>query len=134
MDTGRVIVYVDDDPDDREFLKETFADIGAYELLTMENGQLLYDYLATDASSVCLIVLDINMPRISGLDILQYLKENASYKHIPVVMFTTGRSYAQARFITELGSDIITKPSTSSEIKKIANRLIEYCSTGHDPR
>lgn len=124
-------MIVDDDPSQiftvEEILKEAE---GKYKLISANSGrdclQLLKNKKIPD-----LILLDIMMPEMSGWEVFNRLKENPSWKNIPVVFFTarTDRSVENAdRF---LGADYIEKPYTGEDLKnRIDNVLKKISSKG----
>ena len=91
------IIVVDDDEDDRQFIARAFQNIGTkHPVLTFEDGEEFLDHLLQDDQSVSdkvawcgLIVLDINMHRVSGVEVLEKIKNHPGLKHIPTVMLST---------------------------------------------
>ncbi|MGB8194971.1 MAG: response regulator [Chitinophagaceae bacterium] len=126
MSKSRLIIYVDDDEDDRELFRDSFGEIDGYQLVILNSGRDFFEYMRTNNDPVGLVVLDINMPEISGLQILEDLKSSFSYRSIPVVMFSTARNFVQTKFITDLGSDLIVKPSSFDEMKNVMQKLIAH--------
>ena len=88
------IFLVEDDADDRHLMEEAFRDAGFEQHVKMfstSDGFLKEITAIIDPSSLpSLIVLDFNMPGINGGELLVHLKENATLKHIPVVIYSTG--------------------------------------------
>lgn len=124
---NKIILYVDDDIDDIQMLKECFDRIEGYELLGLQYGNLLFQKLNELKNTVCLIILDINMPMVNGVELLRQIKSNPEYSKLSVVMFSTINMNAEYKIISELGADIVLKPSTYQEMKDLAQRLLEYC-------
>ncbi|GAB3916593.1 response regulator [Larkinella terrae] len=90
------VIIVDDDEDDRQFIMRAFQNIGSkHQVIQFEDGEQLMNWLlAGDHSkekiSKCgLIILDVNMHRMSGIELLEAIKTNHSLKHIPTVMLST---------------------------------------------
>ena len=90
------VIIVDDDEDDRHFIHRAFQNIGAkYQILQFEDGEQLMSSLlesedAGDKIARCgLIILDVNMHRMSGIEVLEAIKTHNSLKHIPTVMLST---------------------------------------------
>jgi two-component system chemotaxis response regulator CheY len=68
--------------------------------------------------TVQLILSDINMPNMDGIQLLTELKSNMEYKHIPVVMITTEGGEAKVMEALQLGaSGYVRKPFTPDQIK-----------------
>jgi two-component system, chemotaxis family, chemotaxis protein CheY len=66
-----------------------------------------------------LILSDINMPNMDGIQLLTELKSKAEYKHIPVIMITTEGGEAKVMEAVQLGaSGYVRKPFTSAQIKE----------------
>jgi CheY-like chemotaxis protein len=122
----KYLVYVDDDPDDRMLFKEAFDSMPEYKLLTLVNGfeLLLFLKQRNQGELPYLIVLDINMPVMNGLEALSILKTNETYKKIPIVMFTTSANPEAVEYCKNLGTDIIIKPTKYSEIRNVFQELL----------
>src|SRR5688572_12022026 len=132
MSIQRTILIADDDPDDRYLINRAFKDIMLPEKLRfVENGQQLLTYLDNipgDDELPGLIVLDLNMPLIDGMEALKKLKSSHRYKNIPVVIFSTSRNPEEESQVRELGAaDFITKPSSYTEVK-VAVKLLHSMS------
>ncbi len=117
------IWIADDDFEDFQFIKKTFEDNQQPVILShIENGQYLIDILKAQSkfskfgNMPHLILLDLNMPRKNGLDVLKEIKENQLLCKIPVIIFTTSRSPKDIERSYELGASCyLTKPQTSAE-------------------
>src|SRR5438477_5135052 len=97
LTSPRPVLYVEDNKDDVFFFKLALhKSHSPLPLQTVSDGQAAWDYL-TGAGSTgrptrpSLIVLDLNLPRKSGLDILQALKQDPDLKTIPVIVLTSSR-------------------------------------------
>src|SRR5215217_6964312 len=93
---GRVILCVDDDPDDQLMVQETIMAIDpTATIITAMNGQEAIDHLQLSRAKEnfpCLIIMDINMPILDGKETLALLKKEELFARIPIVMFTTSSS------------------------------------------
>ncbi len=94
----------------------------------VEDGEKAINYLLSapkDAPTV--VLLDIKLPKVDGLEVLKTLKANRLTRHIPVVMFS---SSSQERDIKEAythgANSYLTKPSTFSEFKVTITSFIKY--------
>jgi CheY-like chemotaxis protein len=64
-----------------------------------------------------IIFLDLNMPRMNGLEFLKAIKTHRSYKRIPVIIYTTSSNPEDIRKTKDLGAtDFVTKPSDFDEL------------------
>lgn len=125
----KYLAYVDDDEDDRELLSELFKAFSDYKLHTYANGYDLLDWLesSNDKDFPCLIILDINMPRLNGIDLLSLLKSHSSFCNIPVVLFSTGLIPYNKTKVLELKTDVISKPASISGYHQTCKALLSYC-------
>ena len=110
------ILLVDDDIDDRmlfeQTLNETDSDVGIH---SVENGLEMIDWLdqCTDADLPDLIILDQNMPKMTGREGLVFLKGSPRYKYITVIVYTTYQVKDFFLSCRELGAlDVVAKPDT----------------------
>jgi DNA-binding response OmpR family regulator len=72
-----------------------------------------------------LILLDINMPEISGIDFLEFLRMRNEFKHIPVVMLSSETTDVQVDEAMDLGADgFIFKPVTIEELEMAINKAL----------
>jgi CheY-like chemotaxis protein len=90
---NRPILVVEDDDVDvmtiRRALKEIKVD---NPLVRQENGELAIDYLRDrNNPAPCIILLDLNMPVMSGIEFLEIIKSDESLRRIPVVVLTTSK-------------------------------------------
>lgn len=132
--TAKKILLVDDDPEDRNIIKEAMELAHAgHQILFAENGEQALTLLASDAcvqNLPCLIVLDLNMPKMNGTQTLRRLKEDARYKHIPVIIYSTSINQLEKEKCMDLGAhSYVTKPVTFSESTQIAGDFLRFCST-----
>lgn len=84
--TKTKIMIIDDDPQIREIYKSAL-EMRGYEVVSNPGGEKVMDML-TKGSKPDLILLDVMMPKVSGLDVLDMLKSDAALKDIKVVMMT----------------------------------------------
>ncbi len=123
-----LIVFADDDADDRLLLQEAFEENNLKcTLYFVEDGVELLDYLEQNSTIPSLILLDINMPRKDGKQILQEIKSNTKWRHIPVIMFTTSKSPEDIRKCYDLGANsFIIKPSSFENLLSVTHTIGEY--------
>ena len=123
------IVYVDDDPDDRELMADVFAAISDYHFITFEDGTTFLNYLQELPEQLlpCLVILDINMPELKGTDVLVNLKTSDQFKEIPVVMFSTAANPHDKAFCKQYNTEIVPKPVKFEDVVDIARTLMAFC-------
>lgn len=126
-----LVLYADDDPDDLELVGDAFASYAhAITLITFANGVELMDFLeqrSSDCPTPCLIILDINMPRLNGKEVLKRLRSNQAYSDIPVVLFSTSTLPTEAVYARSMQAGFVTKPLVSGQIHQIVDTLLAHC-------
>ena len=127
-----IILYADDDPDDLELVQEAFRKYAAnVDVLTATDGSQALSYLLSindGDPSPCLIILDINMPMLSGKDVLVRLRQEERFEATPVVLFTTSSMSLDAQFAKHYNAGFITKPLDSGQMRKITEQFIRHCT------
>ena len=131
MSRKPVILYAEDDPDDRELLREALKGKGVeHEIVETANGREALLYLRSTKgiqNPPALILLDLNMPVLNGRETLAIIKSEKDTADIPVVVFTTSSSPLDKEFCSRFSVEMITKPSTPEELNTVADRLFTYC-------
>jgi len=72
-----------------------------------------------------LIITDINMPDVNGLELINFVKSNPNYQHIPIIIVTTERSNADKERGLALGaSAYVTKPFKAEELQEVIAKAL----------
>ena len=125
------IFLADDDEDDQELLKEAFITIdSSINFYLAENGKEALHYLNSlpPAGLPCLIVLDYNMPELTGVEVLQVIANEERYTDVPKVIWTTSSSQTHKDYCLSIGAyDYLVKPDNIRDIEKMARRMLQYC-------
>ncbi len=110
------ILSVDDTRTIRKTVQSMVEVIGA-DFLEAENGQEGLDVLAKENGNVDLIILDIEMPVMDGLEFLKRVKSSEEYTRIPIIMLTTVNLKERMVEAIRLGAkQYMTKPFTSEQL------------------
>jgi two-component system chemotaxis response regulator CheY len=120
------ILVVDDSAAIRKILQRVLnqTDISLGAILEAGDGQEALESLK--ANKIDLVLSDINMPKMDGLQLLATLKANPQWKHIPVVMITTEGGEAKVGEAVRLGaSGYVRKPFTADQIKEKLSGILE---------
>jgi len=73
-----------------------------------------------------LMILDINMPEVSGLDLLEFLRRRVEWKNLPVIMLSTEAADVTVDKALKLGADgYLMKPVTIEELERAVNSAIQ---------
>ena len=102
------IALVDDEENDCELLQAALAEAGFKRPLTyLRNGEIALEYFkylkARGAAWPHLLMLDINMPVMGGVDALRLLREASSFRNLPVIILTGSEDTAKRRDLAHLG-------------------------------
>jgi CheY-like chemotaxis protein len=114
------ILLVEDDSTAVELVREAFKDSGIpHDLTVASDGAAALEYVQTTPEKPHLILLDINLPKKSGLEVLKEIKQDPKLRTIPVIMLTNSRSqddvvkaynlYCNAYVRKPLGFDMIVE-------------------------
>jgi DNA-binding response OmpR family regulator len=72
------------------------------------------------------MILDINMPEVSGLDLLEFLRRRAEWKNLPVIMLSTEAADVTVDKAMKLGANgYVTKPITIEELEQAINAALQ---------
>lgn len=123
------ILLVDDEEDILCILKTTFLSEG-HEIITATNGNEAYAKIKQDPPDI--LISDILMPQLNGLDLCKKLKTSSQYAHIPIILVTAlykGKEY-EAMAKTYGANAVLSKPFDPMELLQIAQALLNPDSTG----
>jgi len=123
-----IIIVADDDEDDRLLITEAIRENGfAGEIHSFEDGEGLMTHLNNWCSPETVILLDLNMPKMDGRQVLREIKSNPQLSFIPVVVLSTSSNMEDIEVSYGFGANsYIIKPATYDELKKRMNALVNY--------
>ena len=113
MNTIKPILLIEDDLVDIMTVKRSFKELDVLNtLVARHNGEEALQYLNTsDQGLPCVILLDINMPKMNGHEFLTKIKKHAKFKSIPIIMLTSSKEQQDVDASFEQGiSGYILKP------------------------
>jgi len=125
------ILLIEDNPMDldltlRAFARKKFAN----EVQVARDGEEALAFLPrwdAGADQPAVILLDINLPKVNGLEVLQQLKAHERYRRIPVVVLTSSREDRDLRTAYDLGvNSYIEKPVSFSKFIEVAEHIELY--------
>lgn len=128
------ILIADDDADDRLLLEMAFAERKIPNpVVFFKDGCEITDYLSvkdtfgTEATHLPgLLLLDVNMPRKNGIQVLREIKAHPYWKHICVCMFSTARTDHHVSEAQQLGADnYVVKPDTYEDLLGIVQTIYD---------
>ena len=121
------ILIIDDDEDDRDMLSSAIHDIDPqFKCLLAANGdEALTGLRLNHFPKPELIFLDLNMPRLTGLQLLKELKKDRVLQEIPVVIYSTSNAREDKAACMELGAvHFITKPTSYKVLKRMISDVL----------
>ena len=116
------VLIVDDDPITRKILGH-YLEASGYETLYASNGLEALEIIA--GHDLNLILTDLNMPYMDGLELTRQLKEDETLRQIPVLMITTESDNGIKDLAMQIGvNGYLTKPVTSEAVTREVKRLL----------
>ena len=109
----RQVLIVEDEFVNREILKANLDQ--DYEILEAETGAHALDAIAANVDTLSLVLLDLNLPDIHGMEILRRMKEDERLSRIPVIVLTSDKE-AEVESLNSGANDFISKPYPMHEI------------------
>lgn len=128
------VLLADDDMDDQYFIRKAIKEIDPdIRVISFYDGQQVVDYLVTKFNhdgvahvTPDLIISDINMPRMNGLDLLKVIKKDAELKTIPVFILTTsGDIHTKKKMLEHGAEDCLGKPHDLADVTPTITRIID---------
>jgi two-component system chemotaxis response regulator CheY len=118
MAERRSVLVVDDSAATREFLAAALESGGAYRVTRAENGLEALRLLPRQRFD--LVISDVNMPDINGLELVRFVRESAEHKRTPVLLVTTDGRAADVERGTKLGATAyLVKPFSPDHLLRV---------------
>jgi len=137
MNKGGPIIIIEDDMDDQEILTEIFKELDyKNEIIFFSEGEKALEYLIATDIEPFIIFSDINMPKLSGIELREKIHENEDLrlKSIPYLFFST--SAEQQHVIDAYSKSIqgfFIKPTSYGAIKETIKTIVSYWITCVSP-
>lgn len=136
MNESPIILLVEDDDGNAYLAHRLLRRSGVTdEIIRVKDGQEALDFIHGDGSLgenvphrlPRLVLLDINMPRLGGVEVLRQLKSNEQHKAIPVIMLTSTDDPREVERCYQLGCNAyITKPVDYDEFLNVIEGLVSF--------
>lgn len=122
----KIIFVVDDEPDVTQSVKWAleYLSPSEYDVICVDNGKECLELLE-DKQIPDLLILDIMMPGMSGWMLSDRLRENSSWKNIPIVFLTARRDEFAEEAGREIAKDYIKKPFDIHDLKKRIKKVLK---------
>lgn len=117
------ILIVEDSPTMRSLIRSAISMMGDYAVVEAENGfealRLLPKY------SISMVITDINMPDINGLELINFIRSNKNYKGLPLVIISTEGSEKDRKKGLSLGADAyLVKPFIPKDLQDLISKFL----------
>lgn len=118
------VLLIEDNPDHASLITEVLEEEIGMTVILIKDGQEAIDYFQKsgpdgngETPQIDVIISDLNLPKVSGMEILKFLKNDPKYSSIPVVIFSTSNDKKVIREAQKNGADAyITKSSSYEKI------------------
>ena len=128
--SNRLILLAEDDSDDHELLENAFTEIDpSWRIVCISNGKKFVNFLEEikDGELPALLVLDYNIPELTGVEVVEALNHRGRYLDIPKIIWSTSSSPIYKAKSIELGvADYVIKPSDLASFKDIAKHMLTF--------
>ncbi|MEE9260631.1 MAG: response regulator [Candidatus Scalindua sediminis] len=134
---SKKILLIEDDPDHAELIIDVLRTENVKkEIILLKDGLEALDYLqkididgnGEIRSQIDLVILDLNLPKVKGMDVLKFLKNNSRYSSIPVVVLSTSTDHDTIETAYKNGvNSYITKPISYEGFVEKIRTLSIYC-------
>ena len=124
------ILLIEDDHDDIGFLTDALSENKVkFKLETLTRGDQITPYLAKKLPLPDLIVMDLNLPKLHGREVLCIIRDDKRFKNVPVIILTTSSLPEDRSFCMEKGADhFMSKPSSPEGFKHLTRFILQTAS------
>ena len=130
------ILYAEDDETDVLFLRRAFKQVGiSHPLVIVTDGQQAIDYCSgqgnyTDRDACplpCLMLLDLNMPKKTGTEVLEWLRKESSLPTLPVIILSSSLQDSDLQLAYRLGANAyLVKSSQPAELLVMVQSIRDF--------
>jgi two-component system chemotaxis response regulator CheY len=119
----RTILIVEDSATTRALIRAVIDEMGDFNISEAGSGFEALKLLPTEQFN--LVITDVNMPDINGLELISFIKNNPRYNHIPLIIVSTERSEEDKKRGLELGAAAyVTKPFKAQELQEVIRQAM----------
>ncbi|MFQ5965188.1 MAG: response regulator [Candidatus Scalinduaceae bacterium] len=131
------VLLIEDDPDHAELIIDILKMEGLEkDIILLNDGQEAIDYFqeknigdnGVKLHQIDLVILDLNLPKVHGIKVLKFIKNNPKYCSVPVIILSTSSDQVTINKAFKNGANgYITKPISYDEFVEKVKILKEYC-------
>jgi len=120
------VLLVEDNPDDERLARRALRDLESVDLEVVHDGQEAIDRLSSTAKIPTLVLLDLKLPKIGGLDVLRWLRGTDRIARIPVVVFSSSDEASDRLACQSLRADgFLQKPVDFDRFLELVRATVE---------
>jgi two-component system chemotaxis response regulator CheY len=117
------ILIVEDSVTTRALIRAVIEEMGDFNTIEAGSGFEALKLLPTEEFN--LVITDVNMPDINGLELISFIKNNPRYNHIPLIIVSTERSEEDKKRGMALGATAyVTKPFRAQELQEVVKQAL----------
>lgn len=134
---NKPIIIIDDDDDDLELIKDAMKQLEIEnEIIVFDDGQNFLDFIRSTENRAFVILCDVNMSKINGLELkkLIYDDERLRLKCVPFIFMSTSSASTEVMRAYSYGvQGYFIKPHTFEGIKQLMHYIVQYWSHSQSP-
>lgn len=133
-----VVLYAEDDENDAFFMERAFTRLKLRDALRIvPSGKDAIDYIAAQGRyadrerypAPTMVILDVKMPELSGLEVLRWVRRQPDFARIPVIMFTSSTQDSDIAYSRDHGANAyLVKPSNAEHLALLIQDLLDAVS------
>ncbi len=137
MAVQRPVIYIEDEPNDALLMQIAFQRAGIeHPLIVLTDGQEAIEYLARvkeAADTPCLLLVDLNLTRKSGFEVVEWVRAQPAYQNLPVVILTSSEHDTDREQARKLGVDefLVKSPrldQLGAMMQMFNDRWLRHCA------
>lgn len=125
------VLIADDDADDIEMLTAALKEAeAALEVVIVDNGKRVLEQLKNSQASAavpCILVMDMNMPKMDGRETVVAIKSHEHLKNLPILLYSTSKNKTDELFAEKWGVRYFQKPDSVQGLNEVARMIIVMC-------
>ncbi len=128
---NKKIIVVEDNYADMELTLIAFKESNTpYEIVTKRDGQDLLEYMETaNLDEIAFILMDLNMPKVNGIEVLRKFQKDELYKNLPVIILSSSTHQVDVNTCYSLGANAyLKKPLDITAFSEMTKSLVNFWS------
>lgn len=125
------VLFIEDDTIETMKLQRTVSKLQLkHNIIEAKNGEQALEILKSSSKLPDIILLDLNMPRMNGIEFLKILKADTNFKYLPTIILTTSENRADLLECYKVGiAGYVIKPLKYEDYEQKLKKVFEYWDT-----